>query len=431
MAQPPVSERLPLDDGPRPLTLTRLMTELNRRVTDLGRFVVEGEVHQARKAASGMTYFTLRDRAAEVPVVVAASVRRARVVNGERVAVTGTLALRPGQIQVQLAAVAVVPVGAGAIANMIAETRERLRADGTLTRPRRALPLLPECVAVVCGNEAAVKHDIAVVAAARFPGFPIHFIEVTVQGHNAPESIVDGLRRALLIANVDVVIIARGGGDATQLLPFSDELVCRAIAAATVPVVSAIGHESDRPLCDEVADVRAGTPSIAAATVIPELSRLTERIDGALRSSQRSAQHQLAGGDTRLSSIGSQWRRAPQLLLERNQRRLLAVDPTRAIFGHLDRSTQRLHSIAWRHQALRKFDRSSLELSSLALRVEALAPHQVLRRGYAIVRRADGGVVRSPSDVTVGHDITITIAAGSVSASVTATSHDSSPDSSP
>jgi exodeoxyribonuclease VII large subunit len=424
MAHTSASGQLPLDDGPRRVTLNRLMAELNRHVTDIGRFVVEGEVHQVRRQPSGMTFFTLKDRAVEVQVIVAGSVRRARVVNGERVAVTGTLVLKPGNVQVQLNALEVAPVGAGAIAQMIAEARERLRADGLLTRSRRKLPLLPRLVAVVCGNDAAVKHDIAAVATGRFPGLPVRFIEVTMQGSTAPDSIIEGLRRALLLPEVDVVIIARGGGDATQLLPFSDELVCRAIAGAPVPVVSAIGHEADRPLCDEIADARAGTPSIAAAMVVPELSRLRERAEVALSAASRAAFNRVGRGDARLAAVGSEWRRAPGRLLDRHQRRLDAIDPTPAMFRHLDRATRRLHDVDWQHHVGRELDRSIYVLSSLELRIESLAPHRVLRRGYAIVRRSDGAVVRDAFDVTPGDDIIITIAGGSVEAGVTATSPD-------
>jgi exodeoxyribonuclease VII large subunit len=421
MAHEPTSGRLPFDEGPKQVTLTRLLTELNRRVTEIGRFVVEGEVHQARRLPSGITFFTLKDRAVEVQVVVPSSVRRARVVTGERVAVTGTLGLKPGQVQVQVNALEVTPVGAGAIAQMISESRDRLRADGLLTRSRRPLPLLPRLVAVVCGNDAAVKHDIASVAHQRFPGLPVHFIEVTLQGPAAADSIIEGLRRAINLPEVDVVILARGGGDATQLLPFSDELVCRAIAISPVAVVSAIGHESDRPLSDEIADVRAGTPSMAAAAVIPELFRLQERLDLTVAKASRSASQRIDRSLGRLVAVGTAWRRAPGHLLDRNERRLRAIDPTVAMFGHLERSSRQLSDVDWRHQVFRHLERSTFMVNSLELRVEALAPHRVLRRGYAIVRTRNGDVVRDASDVAPGDDITITISTGSVDASVTAT----------
>ncbi|HET9443957.1 MAG TPA: exodeoxyribonuclease VII large subunit, partial [Acidimicrobiales bacterium] len=260
----------PVDRPVRRVTLVRLSAEVARSLSSLGRIAVEGEVHRPTVRAGGRTYFVLKDRAAQVDVTVPGSrARRARTVAGERVQVTGALEWVAGWGRVQLVAEEVVPVGAGAVAAMIAEARERLRRDGLLDRPRRPVPRLPEAVGVVCGADAAVRADILSVVATRFAGYPLVFREVTVSGPGAAAAIVAAVDDLDRHPGVEVIILARGGGDATQLLPFSDEQLCRAVAAAATPVVSAIGHEGDRPLCDEVADLRCGTPSIAAAAVIP------------------------------------------------------------------------------------------------------------------------------------------------------------------
>ena len=190
--------------------------------------------------------------------------------------------------QLVLEADEVDPIGEGAVAAMIAETRARLAAEGLLDRPRRPVPRLPRVIGVLCGSEAAVRKDIESVVAARFPGYPLAVEETTVSGPGAAVSIIDALQRLSCRPEVDVVVLARGGGDATALLPWSDEELCRAVAACPVPVVSAIGHESDRPLCDEVADLRFGTPSIAAHAVVPDRRKAGGRTAGSGRGREAS-----------------------------------------------------------------------------------------------------------------------------------------------
>ena len=197
--------------------------------------------------------------------------------HGERVSVTGILRYQSEWGQLQFEAEEVVPVGAGAVAAAIADARSRLAAAGLLDRARRAIPRLPEVIGVVCGSEAAVRADIESVVAIRFPGYPMEFAEVQVSGPGAAEAVMRRAARLRRPAEIEVIVLARGGGDATQLLTFSDEELCRAIGLAATPVVSAIGHEGDRPLCDEVADLRCGTPSIAAAAVVPSKLELERR----------------------------------------------------------------------------------------------------------------------------------------------------------
>ncbi|HEX2849153.1 MAG TPA: exodeoxyribonuclease VII large subunit, partial [Acidimicrobiales bacterium] len=267
-------------DDTRRVSLVRLSAEIHRGLAAIGRIAVEGEVHRPSTRPGGRIYFVLKDRAAQITVTVPATrARKARAVGGERVRVTGTLDWFAGGGAVQLVADEVVPVGEGAVAAMIAEARARLAAEGLLDRPRRRIPRLPAAIGVVCGSDAAVRHDIESVVAARFPGYPLVFREVTVSGPGAADAIAGALSDLDGVPEVEVIVLARGGGDATQLLPFSDEDLCRAVCRSTTPVVSAIGHEQDRPLCDEVADLRCGTPSLAAAAVVPDLARLTADLD--------------------------------------------------------------------------------------------------------------------------------------------------------
>src|SRR6516162_1366971 len=176
--------------APRQVTLVRLSGEIARSLGGVGRVAVEGEVHRPTTSRGGWVFFTLRDRAAQIEVKVpAGNVPRSRTVHGDRVCVVGVLQWANDRGQVQLVAEEVTPVGEGAIAALIAETRRHLAADGLLDRPRRRLPLLPARIGVVCGADAAVRRDIESVAGARFPGYPLVFQETTVSGPAASTAI--------------------------------------------------------------------------------------------------------------------------------------------------------------------------------------------------------------------------------------------------
>src|SRR3954447_17246710 len=304
-----MSNSLPLFDASDPgtvrrVSLVRLTSEIARSIAVIGRVVVEGEVHRVTRGGRGALYFTLKDRAAQVSVVCPSSrAARCRAVAGERVSVVGTLSWSADRGQLSLVADEVIPVGAGAIAAMIADARRKLAADGLLDRRRRPLPRLPQLIAVVCGTEAAVRADIESVVAVRFPGYPVEFTEVTVSGAGAVDAVVAALRWLDERPDVDVILLARGGGDATQLLPFSSEDLCRAVCACRTPVVSAIGHEGDRPLCDEVADHRFGTPSLAAAAVVPSRREREPESDGMGATVDALLERRLAVAETRLQGV--------------------------------------------------------------------------------------------------------------------------------
>ena len=386
--------------GVRKLSLVRLSAELARSLGTIGKIAVEGEVHRPSTRPGGRIFFTLKDRAAQISVTVPANrARKARTVNGERVQVTGVLEWVNQWGQLQLVGEEVVPVGEGAVAALLEETRQRLGKDGLLDRPRRRLPLLPKAIGVICGSDAAVRHDIQSVVDVRFPGYPVVFREVTVSGPGAPDAIVRAIEDLDLRGEVDVIILARGGGDATQLLPFSDEDVCRAICAAGVPVVSAIGHERDRPLCDEVADLRCGTPSLAAGAVVPDRSALEQRLSAGLERAGSLIERHAA----------------------RASGRLAVVDRDRAVLAGVERARNRVARAHARLEMLapdRLVAASAATLEGHRKHLEALSPKRVLERGYAVVRTADGLVVREPGEVTSGQRLDVEIARGTLSVDV-------------
>ena len=383
----------------RRVSLVRLSAEIARATGSIGAIVVEGEVHRPTRRTGG-AWFTLRDRAAQIQVRVPGSkLKRCRTVDGERVAVTGSLEYTPNRGQLQLVADEVVPVGAGAVAAMLGEIRARLAAEGLLERPRRPLPRLPRRIGVVCGTDAAVRRDIESVVATRFPGYPVEYLETNVSGAGAADAIVRSVMLLDEREDVDVIVLARGGGDATHLLPFSDEDLCRAICAARTPVVSAIGHEGDRPLCDEVADARFGTPSLAAAAVVPSYIELRNEVDGARdRGALLLAQ--------RLDAAGAR--------LERLDRRSALVTGVERAVQRLDRLTSRLEVVHPR----RRLDTHRAQLVAARQRMDALDPTRVLARGYAIVRTAGGEVVREATAIAVGDGLAVQLASGTVQAVV-------------
>ena len=420
----------------RRLSLVRLSAEIARSVAGVGRVAVEGEVvhpgtaRTARTARSGAVYFTLRDRAAQISVVCPrARLSKCRTVHGERVCVTGALGYSNERGQLQLVADEVSPVGEGAILAAIADVRRRFGAEGLLDRVRRPLPLLPKIVGVVCGADAAVRADIESVVAARFPGYPVAFREVAVSGPGAAEAVVGALQAFDAAPDVDVVVLARGGGDPASLLPFSDEDLCRAICASTTPVVTAIGHERDRPLCDEVADRRCGTPSLAAAAVVPDETALRSHVDTLLESVHTSWATVLSASIDRLDAVDLHAALRAGLStagdrLDRAVGRLQLVDLGR----RTDEAARRLASVDWHAPMTRRLTAFDGDLSGSRRTLDALDPARVLSRGYAIVRTADGSVVRSPTQVSPGDELGLAVAEGHIPAAVTSTPTESERD---
>lgn len=421
----------------RAVTLTRLYAEIGRALAAPGRVQVEGDVHDRRVTQQGAIWFTLRDRAVDLPVLISGGrARRSRIVDGERVSVVGRVTLQQRKLQLRMEAEEVTPVGEGAVAALIAQVRARLGAEGFLDRPRRPIPMLPSGIGVVCGTDAAVRRDIESVVAARFAGYPVRFLETSVQGAGA----ADAVRRAIddLVADpgVEVIILARGGGSAVDLLPFSDEDLCRAVARCPKAVVSAIGHDGDRPVCDEVADLRCGTPSIAAQRVIPEIAVLQHLLDRARLDVARSSARRLAASQRSLEAI--RWDSALDRRCALLRRSLAEIRWSNALDLRVDRERSSLAAIAWKEVApgrcdvarrqldaidparplRRRADAATAQLAVLGARTHALSPARVLERGYAVVRGANGGVLRRAEDTAAGEQLNVTLATGHIQVEV-------------
>jgi exodeoxyribonuclease VII large subunit len=345
---------------------------------------VEGEVTELRRQERWQSVFlTLKDPTdgACLGVTMARGqfdALRLELANGERVHVFGRPELFAARGDFRLKALSIERFGLGDHLAALERLKRKLAAEGLFAPERkRALPRLPRRIGLVTGNDAAAKRDVLTAITARFPPARILVAETYVQGPRAASAIAEALREICDAPEIDVVVLARGGGSFEDLLPFSDERLVRALATCPVPIVSAVGHEQDTPLSDLVADARASTPTAAARLVVPDLAELTARLDRLRTALARGARGALDRESSRLELTRDRLRRAPLLLVERR--------------------------------------RAALEHS--AGRLRALSPRATLERGYAIVRAA-GEIVRSSSQIGSGNRVDVELGTGGFGARV-------------
>jgi exodeoxyribonuclease VII large subunit len=389
---------------------------------------VEGEVTELRRHDRWTTvYFTLKD-----PVdgsCVPATMQRNRfdalrldLADGETVQVYGRPELFEQKGEFRLRVLTIERFGAGAHLAALERLKATLAAEGLFADERkRTLPLLPRRIGLVTGNDAAAKRDVLTTIQSRFPAANIVVAETLLQGPRAAQGIVDALRAVCAQPEVDVVVLARGGGSFEDLLPFSDERLVRAVATCPVPIVSAVGHEQDTPLCDLAADVRASTPTMAGKLVVPELAELSGRLDRARTSLARCVARtldrhtmELAHARASLAQSVARTLERDALRLERSAERLRAA-PRRALERERER-VERAHERLRQAPAL-AVERKRAALETTAGKLRVLSPLQTLERGYAIVR-TESHVVTDASTVAVGTAVDVRVARGSFDARV-------------
>ena len=345
---------------------------------------VEGEVTEFRRQQGWQSvFFTLKDSTDGACLSV--SMPRGRfdglrldLADGMAVHVFGRPELYEARGVFQLRALSIEPLGLGAVLAGLERLKQKLATEGLFAPERkRPLPVLPRRIGVLTGNEAAAKRDFVTAVQARFPAANLLVAQTYVQGQAAPTAIAATMQTLAREPEVDVIVLTRGGGSFEDLLPFSDERVIRAVAECDVPVVSAVGHEQDTPLCDHAADVRASTPTAAARLVVPDERELRERLDTARAALARGAGAALERARSSLTRDRERLDRAPALLVERK--------------------------------------RAGLE--GLAGRLQALSPRKTLARGYAIVR-TDNGIVRSSAELESGSRVDVELAEGGFGARV-------------
>jgi exodeoxyribonuclease VII large subunit len=362
------------------------VASFNRGVADwlqrLPTIWVEGEVTELRRNPRWQSvFFTLKDP--NDGACLGATIARSRfdalrldLENGERVHVFGRPELFEARGDFRLRALSIERFGLGDHLAALERLKKKLAAEGVFER-KRPLPFLPRRIGLVTGNDAAAKRDVLATITARFPAAKILVAETYVQGPLAAAAVIEALREISAAPDVDVIVLARGGGSFDDLLPFSDERLVRAVAACGVPVVSAVGHEQDMPLCDLAADARASTPTAAARLVVPDAAELLERLARTRSGLARGTQGLLQRRRQAVTQAHERLHRAPTLAVERKRSRL----------------------------------------EHAAGRLRALSPRATLERGYAIVR-SDDEIVRSADSVSSGDPIVVDVAEGRFGARV-------------
>lgn len=414
---------------------------------------VEGEISNYRSAPSGHLYFTLKDADAQLPVVLfrsQARLLRFRPEDGLHVLARGRVSIYEQRGQMQLVAETMEPVGAGSLQLAFEQLKEKLKSEGLFEQARkRPLPPFPRTVGIVTSPTGAVIRDFLNIVARRHSGLNVLLCPVSVQGEFSAGEVEAALKCLNGAGMVDVIVIARGGGSLEDLAPFNSERVARAIVASRLPVVSAIGHETDFTIADFAADLRAPTPSAAAELITAaqhdvgeHLARLNHRLERAARFQFLQARQRLSRVpasrtesrmttmlhrlEQRLDDLGFRMENAVRQQIRGKQRYL--GDLAGAVLRHDPRQQlahARGHFEAYRTRLDRTLERtmeaSRAQLRALEARLNSLSPLAVLHRGYALVLDASGVLVRSAHQVRPGDAVTTRLSDGAFTSKVTET----------
>lgn len=427
--------------------VSEIRGQVERQFADIW---VEGEITNCRPAASGHVYFTLKDADAQLPVVLfrrQASLLRFRPEDGLHVLARGKVSVYDQRGQMQLIAEAMEPVGAGSLQLAFEQLRERLKAEGLFNAERkRPLPAFPRGVGIVTSATGAVIRDFLTVVGRRHAALNVILFPASVQGDSAVAEIEAGIRHLNASGLVDLIVVARGGGSLEDLAAFNSERVARAIAASELPVVSAVGHETDFTIADFVADLRAPTPSAAAELITAAQHKIAERIAELSLRLGRGANFQLLTARQKLSRvpvsrtearITAILRRLEQRLDETTQEMQAVVesrlrrlqrkvdDLCSSVVRHDPRQRlahARQHLVSSTTRMDRVFERSMHDrkavLYNLVARLHSLSPLAVLDRGYALVLDESGNLVRSAAQVSPGLNVNTRLADGTFTSRV-------------
>lgn len=436
---------------PKIFTVTSLTAAIHRLLSaHFDDVRVMGEISGFKVWTSGHAYFTLKDSSAQIRCVLFRQVLRyLKFTPGDGMAVVarGAVEVRQERGEYQLIVTSLEPQGAGALQVAFEQLKQKLAAEGLFDPARkRPLPPFPRRIGIVTSPQGAVIQDMLNILGRRFPGLHIRLYPTPVQGEGAVEGIVEGLRYFSTHPWADVVIVGRGGGSLEDLWAFNEEPVARAIAECPVPVISAVGHETDFTIADFVADLRAPTPSAAAELVVKNRADLLSQLGEMLRRAWRAVQLHTSTAKNRLQEKGVDRaamlaRRRVALLwqqLDEMDQRLRRADPrtrlaaSRALLDQLDRrGGDRMRALLHERrlafellagrlpESVQRLLETARQREKLArARLEALSPLSVLERGYAIVKRADGRIVREAADAPSGSKLRIRLKKDELGATV-------------
>ena len=389
-------------------TVTSLTSHIKRDLEGgYRRIILDGEISGWRRYPSGHCYFTLKDDEAQISAVMFASSyesckARDGLKDGAKVSVFGNVTVYPPRGNYQITVLSAKLAGVGELMQRYLELKAKLAAEGLFDASRkRRLPFMPRRIGIVTSEAGAVIHDMCTVLTRRFPNVHVRLWPSLVQGEAAAASIIEGVRYFNSGEwTPDLLIVARGGGSFEDLFCFNDEALVREVAASKVPTISAVGHETDYTLCDFAADVRAGTPSIAAEISVPVLADIVSQFSD-LKGSMASA----------LRTRGEFFaQRVDHLAASLSSSLVLAA--TNAA-GRIERAVPRLSAaLTFRLQ------RDAARLEKAEAKLVAYSPYGVLERGYSLTTAADGSVVRDAASLKNGDTIATRFASGSITSVV-------------
>jgi exodeoxyribonuclease VII large subunit len=407
-----MTEETPRSSPENPWPVRVVSQKIGSWIARLGWIWIDGQVAQiTRRPGSNVVFITLRDPSADLSVSVTTNrdvldLGAPLLADGARILVHAKPEFYPARGSLSLRADEVRQVGLGELLARLEQLKKLLAAEGLFDpRRKRRLPFLPGRIGLITGRASAAERDVLMNTGRRWPAVDFRVINVAVQGTSAVPQMIDAISVLDRDPTIDVIVLARGGGSTEDLLPFSDEALCRAVFACTTPIVSAIGHETDAPLVDYVADVRASTPTDVAKRIVPDLAEETRVISQARARIGRVIFGLVDREQHRLDALRSRPVLArPEVIVE-----------TRA--NDIDALGARAHRV-FAH----RLDEADRDIAHTTARLRALSPKATLDRGYAIVHRAaDGHIVRAPNAVGVGDALRIRVAGGDVAASVTET----------
>jgi exodeoxyribonuclease VII large subunit len=387
-------------DPESPLAVHSVSTMIGEYIGRLGTIWIEGQLAEVNPR-KGLTYLSLRDtdRDVSLSLYIASGVMDSlatTVEQGSRVLVQVKADWWAKRGSLQFKVLQMRAVGIGELMARLEALRNLLAAEGLFNEDRKKpLPFLPRRIGLICGQASDAMHDVIENAKRRWPDVQFEVREVAVQGVNCVRQVSDALTELDAIPDIDVIVIARGGGAFEDLLPFSDESLIRVVAGIETPVVAAIGHEEDRPLIDYVADYRASTPTDAARKIVPDV--LQEISD--LRNAQTRMQFLISAGITRLEQ---------QLALTRSRPAL--ASPATLISQRLTENAGLRSAMYVRVKNLIELETAHLSGAYATLR--ALSPQGTLERGFSIVRNSNNMIIKSSADVSVGEELRVKFAEG-------------------
>jgi len=390
-----------------PWPVRAVATRVAKWIDRLGVVWVEGQLTELKVRPDSKTAFmVLRDPAADMSLTLTCPrdlVRNApvKLSEGTQVVVCGKPTFYTGRGSFSLRVSEIRAVGVGELLARIERLRQLLHAEGLFDpRLKRPIPFLPGTIGLITGRASAAERDVKTVATGRWPAARFEVRNTVVQGPNAVPQIVEALRELDRDDAVDVIVIARGGGSVEDLLPFSDETLCRAISACTTPVVSAVGHEPDNPLCDLIADLRAATPTDAAKRVVPDTAAEQALITDLCRRGARALRN---------------WVHREQHTLSQLRNRPVLAQPLAALTARSDEIHRARACV--RRDISRLVAAESERIGHLSARLSTLGPAATLARGYAVVQTLPAAaVLRTTADAPEGTRLRIRVADGAVTA---------------